>query len=94
MQPLPINKSQNRAATCGQHHRRAAGQLVQHSFFYIAKSRFALLLHGIQAPAAESVREQIREQAATQGLEVQVDLQACTGQDCACLHRLDPDAGP
>ena len=61
---------------------------------WLGGSRFALLLHGIQAPAAESVREQIREQAATQGLEVQVDLQACTGQDCACLHRLDPDAGP
>ena len=85
------------AATCP---RRFAGVLRTRArrpddlAAWLGGSRFALLLHGIQAPAAESVREQIREQAATQGLEVQVDLQACTGQDCACLHRLDPDAGP
>ena len=86
------------AATCP---RRFAGVLRTRArrpddlAAWLGDSRFALLLHGIQAPAAESVREQIREQATAQGLEVQVDLQACTGQeDCACLRRLEPAAGP
>ena len=65
---------------------RRPGDLAAH----LGDGRFALLLPGTSATAAERILEDIRAQAdGTDGaLRVAGSIHACTGEGCDCLHHL------
>lgn len=59
---------------------------------WLGGSRFALLLHGTSAAAAQGILDQIREQATDRGLALRSDMRACATGDCGCQRHLDTAA--